>query len=63
MTFPQQECSNGLSGEAVIDLAKHWFEVDVSSVVMRHSTLGGNNLQRAARRSSRELIMSMVPKS
>lgn len=62
MTFPQQQCSNGLSGEAVIDLAKQWFEVDVSSVVMRHSTLGGNNLQRAARRSSRELIMAMAPK-
>jgi adenine-specific DNA-methyltransferase len=63
MTFPQQQCSNGLSGEAVIDLAKQWFEVDVSSVVMRHSTLGGNNLQRAARRSSRELIMLMQPKA
>ncbi|MGO8905529.1 MAG: DNA adenine methylase [Solirubrobacteraceae bacterium] len=62
MTFPQQQCSNGLSGEAVIDLAKQWFEVDVSSVVMHHSTLGGNNMRRAARRSSRELIMSMVPK-
>ncbi len=63
MTFPQQACSNGLSGEAVIDLARRWFEVDVSSVVMRHSTLGGNNLHRAARRSSRELIMAMIPKT
>jgi adenine-specific DNA methylase len=63
MTFPQQPCSNGLSGEDIIGVARRWFEVDISSVVMRHSTLGGNNRYRASRRASLELIMSMKPKT
>jgi adenine-specific DNA-methyltransferase len=63
MTFPQQSCSNGLVGEDIVGLARQWFEVDISTVVMKHSTLGGNNTYRASRRSSLELIMSMKPKT
>ena len=62
MTFPQQSCSNGLAGEDILGLARQWFEVDIRTVVMRHSTLGGNNTYRASRRSSLELIMLMKPK-
>jgi adenine-specific DNA-methyltransferase len=63
MTFPQQSCSNGLAGEYIVGLAKQWFEVDISTVVMKHSTLGGNNTYRASRRASLELIMLMKPKA
>ncbi|MHB1988270.1 MAG: DNA adenine methylase [Acidimicrobiales bacterium] len=62
MTFPQHGCSNGISGEDIINVAREWFEVDVTSVRIRHSTLGGNNAGRAARRSAMELILSMQPR-
>jgi adenine-specific DNA-methyltransferase len=63
MTFPQQRSSNGLSGESIVQAARGPFEVDITSVVARHSTLGGNNSARAARRSSQELIMVMRPRT
>lgn len=62
MTFPQHGCSNGISGEGIITMAREWFEVDVTSVRTKHSTLGGNNTGRASRRSGTELILSMQPK-
>jgi adenine-specific DNA methylase len=62
MTFPQHGCSNGISGEGIITMAREWFEVDVTTVRTRHSTLGGNNAGRAARRSAMELILSMQPR-
>jgi adenine-specific DNA-methyltransferase len=60
LTFPQHGCSNGVTGEALITLARTWFEVDVLPVPMRYSTLGGNNSSRAARRKSVELVMTMT---
>lgn len=62
MTFPQHECSNGISGEGIIAMAREWFEIDVTSVRTKHSTLGGNNAKRASRRSGTELILSMHPR-
>lgn len=62
MTFPQHGCSNGIAGEALIAVARRWFEVDISSVKTSHSTLGGNNFGRTPRRSSVELILSLRPK-
>lgn len=62
MTFPQHGCSNGIVGEDLISLARRWFEVDITSVKMLHSTLGGNNSGRTARRSSVELILSLKPR-
>jgi adenine-specific DNA-methyltransferase len=62
MTFPQHGCSNGISGEGIITMAREWFEVDVLSVRTKHSTLGGNNTGRASRQSGTELILSMQPK-
>jgi len=62
MTFPQHECSNGVVGEDLIDVARRWYSVDVSAVAMRYSTMGGNNSGRAARRRSQELILSLTPR-
>jgi adenine-specific DNA-methyltransferase len=62
LTFPQHGCSNGVTGEGLIALARRWFEVDVLQVPMRYSTLGGNNSSRAARRRSVELVMTMTPR-
>lgn len=62
MTFPQHECSNGISGEGIVSMAREWFKVDVTSVRTKHSTLGGNNANRSSRRSGTELILSMRPK-
>src|SRR5262249_44190375 len=63
MTFPQHACSNGVVGEKLISRAREWFEIDVMPVRTRHSTLGGNNFGRSARRTSVELIFSMKPRS
>ena len=62
MTFPQHNCSNGIVGEELITIARRWFEVDVTSVNTRHSTLGGNNTSRSARRVGLELILSLSPR-
>ena len=61
-TFPQGDCSNGLSGEGVIDVASDWFNVTPAPVGGVFSTLGGNNLLRDARQPSNELILLMRPK-
>jgi len=60
VTFPQRKCSNGLSGRAVIDLAKKYFEVEHHWVGSKFSTLGGNNNHRDARSSTRELILILT---
>jgi len=62
MTFPQHRCSNGIAGEELVSAAREWFEVDVTVVNSRHSTLGGNNTFRAARQVSSELILSLQPR-
>lgn len=62
MTFPQHSCSNGIVGEELVAMAREWFEVDVTSVNTRHSTLGGNNTSRSARRVGLELILSLSPR-
>ena len=60
--FPAGTCSNGLSGDKVIEVAAQWFKIDNYSVQSRFSTMGGNNLHRDARMKSRELILLMRPK-
>lgn len=63
LTFPQRKCSNGLSGTAVTRLARQHFDnVEAHWVASKFSTLGGNNEQRHARRSTRELILVMHPR-
>ena len=61
-TFPQYKASNGLSGEEIAQIARRWFNVDICSTSNRFSTLGGNGTQRAARRQTQELILTMFPR-
>ena len=61
-TFPAGECSNGLSGQIVIDMAQMWFDIEVRVIGGQFSTLGGNNNHRASRKPSRELLLLMQPK-
>jgi hypothetical protein len=63
LTFPAAECSNGLSGGLIIEMAEQWYDVRQSRVSGRFSTLGGNNGHRASRASSEELLLFMAPKS
>lgn len=61
-TFPNNECSNGLSGNKIIKTAKSMFKIDKKIIKGRFSTLGGNNSIRDARKESSELILLMHPK-
>ena len=61
LTFPAGQCSNGLSGKCVCEIANSSFSVDFRRVKTRFSTLGGNNQNRSARTNSRELILLLRP--
>lgn len=60
-TFPQNTCSNGLSGLQIGEAAGKWFAVDNIGIQSRFSTLGGNNDNRQSRSHSRELILLLRP--
>ena len=62
LTFPHDECSNGLSGKHIEDMAAAYFKVVRKSVKTRFSTLGGNTANRAARRVSDELMLVLRPR-
>jgi adenine-specific DNA-methyltransferase len=62
-TFPNADCSNGLSGQKIRDLAENRFKVTSKVIAGRFSTLGGNNLKREARLKTEELILILQPKS
>ena len=62
LTFPKFECSNGLSGEMLEDLASQYFSFESRSVYSQFSTLGGNKINRTARQYSDELILVLRPK-
>ena len=62
LTFPQAECSNGLSGERVEEMAHQLFRVRRKSVKTRFSTLGGNTTNRTPRRVSDELMLVLKSK-
>jgi adenine-specific DNA methylase len=68
LTFPEHNCSNGLSGELVEATATKHFKVVRKSVANRFSTLGGTKSAegegygRAARQMANELIFSLSPK-
>jgi adenine-specific DNA methylase len=61
-TFPNNECSNGLSGDDIMKNAKTMFKIDKQIIKGRFSTLGGNNNIRDARKESSELILLMHPR-
>jgi adenine-specific DNA methylase len=59
LTFPANECSNGLSGASVREVADTMFTVSEHKIVGRFSTLGGNNSRRASRQDSLELVLRL----
>lgn len=61
LTFPQGECSNGLSGKLITDIARTLFRVKTKVFAGKFSTLGGNNDHRKSRHTSEELILVMRP--
>lgn len=66
VTFPNHDCSNGISGTGVQTLAKHHFDVKRIAVSCRFSTLGGppdtSGDKRGARISTKELILVLSPR-
>ncbi len=62
LTFPLEECSNGLSGAGIEQVAKEWFNTENRQIKSRFSTLGGNNVHRSARTDSHELVLLFRPK-
>lgn len=74
-TFPKGKCSNGLSGDILIQEASKWFDISDDSRVHQHkvvvgkfSTLGGNNKKngkkevKKSRIKSEELLLLLKPK-
>ncbi|MGJ4748605.1 hypothetical protein ACQV5M_19750, partial [Leptospira sp. SA-E8] len=66
LTFPDHDCSNGLSGDQITDLASTHFHVEKKSVHSVFSTLGGVSKdqepeelegKRTARQSAQELML------
>lgn len=69
LTFPDHECSNGLSGKSVREISNRYFHVKEKTVKSRFSTMGGTgNAQRngeglrSARHHADELILVLAPK-
>lgn len=69
LTFPDHECSNGLSGESVREISNRYFRVKEKTVKSRFSTMGGTGKAqrneeglRSARHHADELILVLDPK-
>jgi hypothetical protein len=69
LTFPDHECSNGLSGKSVRKIARKHFIVVEESVDSDFSTLGGtrtdedeNQTGRHPRQQAKELMLVLKPK-
>ncbi len=69
VTFPDHECSNGLSGKEARKIAKKYFRVEEKTVISKFSTLGGTQDHedigngRAARQNAKELILILSPRN
>lgn len=61
LTFPKGQCSNGLSGDGIEEMAHQFFQVTRQSVKTTFSTLGGNKNNRVARKVSDELMLVLNP--
>ena len=61
LTFPKGQCSNGLSGEGIEEMAQQFFQVTRQSVKTTFSTMGGNRINRVARKVSDELMLVLNP--
>lgn len=68
LTFPDHDCSNGLSGNSVREIAAKHFRVRERQVASKFSTLGGtgddrnNEAGRSARKHAQELMLVLKPK-
>lgn len=68
LTYPDYECTNGLSGDIVKESAAEYFRVTVTTVESKFSTLGGNARMamagkgREAKQLATELILTLEPK-
>lgn len=68
LTFPDHDCSNGLSGDSVREIAAKHFEVRIQRVASKFSTLGGtgddrgDEAGRSARKNAQELILILKPR-
>lgn len=68
LTFPDHDCSNGLSGRVVREIAETHFRVQEEVVESRFSTLGGtgdnrdDEAGRAARQNANELMLVLGPR-
>jgi adenine-specific DNA-methyltransferase len=62
ITFPANNCSNGLSGEIVKETAAKYFSVSHEVIKGKFSTLGGNNNNRPSRHPSSELVLVLEQK-
>lgn len=69
LTFPDHECSNGLSGDSVREIASKHFAVREKQVDSKFSTLGGTSDKerkqeagRSARQHAKELMLVLEPK-
>ena len=62
LTFPVEECSNGLSGFGIEMIASKFFCVSKKVIRSRFNTLGGNLVNRSACRVARELILVLKSK-
>lgn len=63
VTFPEGECSNGLSSAWIKEEAGKNFAVNVIKVSNNFSTLGGNNDNRGARKKMTEVILILHKKT
>jgi adenine-specific DNA-methyltransferase len=61
VTFPAGICSNAVSGDDVMTIAKKWFRVEEQKITGEFSTLGGNNTVRDGRQPSLELLLLLRP--
>ncbi|MCP6726514.1 MAG: DNA adenine methylase [Patescibacteria group bacterium] len=63
-TFPNKECSNGLSGKTIKEIVKTWFHIEEECIHGYFSTLGGNNKKdnRPYRQKSEELLLFLKPR-
>ncbi len=68
LTFPDHDCSNGLGGDSVIEIASDLFRIRERQVRSKFSTLGGTGDDRddeggrAARQHAHELMLVLEPK-
>lgn len=68
LTFPDHDCSNGLSGDSVRKIAVEHFHVREQQIESKFSSLGGtgddrdDEAGRAARKRTRELMLVLQPK-